>query len=238
MKNDAVFQESDFNSNVAREILVYAERIAKRGWVCNTLGNIAVRVRHTYDTLFGIIYTKHRGVSLEEMALENIVVTDVRKGTLLYGTKKPSIGHQLNRAVFRHRPDINAVIHLHVNSVLAYFSATGKKKMEYISDDAALVLGRPVHILNPEINVEKDASKIGSFISETNCFIMPNHGTTTLGRDVSEAYHRMCTLVAEIERIILAQGLALLCGGNISWVQEEEANAMYLAGEGIIYGDT
>ena len=230
------FPVSDFDKNIAKEIIRYAGMVVKRGWVCNTLGNIAVRKGHPAYP-FGTVYTKHKGVSLEEMDLSHIVVTDVRAGNLLYGERQPSIGHQLNRAVFWHRADINAVFHLHVNSAIAYFSVIGARTMKYISDDTALILGKPVYVLEPQINVEKDASSTGSFISETNCFVMPNHGVTTLGRHISEAYHRMCSLVAEVERVTAAGTVAKAFKREISWVPEKVIQEMYGLGEDIIYGN-
>ena len=233
---ECVFGQKDFDSEIAGLILKYAEFIAKRGWVCNTLGNIALRVPHYHYPMHGVIYTKHKTISLEEMGLANIVITDV-DGGLLYGKRKPSIGHQLNREVFRCRPDINAVIHLHINEVIAYFSVMGIGDMPYISDDTALVLGKPVHILPPNINVEKDASSIKDFIRDTNCFIMPNHGVTTLGRNLSEAFHRMTSFDAEIKRIMLAILLAKSLGKSVNYVSPEDIREMHEWSEEIIYGN-
>src|SRR3990172_8201091 len=189
------FEQHDFDTEVGRELLYYAGFLSQRGYICNTLGNVAVRVSHRCDPENGVIYTKHRGVSLEEMSLDNIVVKDIC-GRLLYGSRDASIGSKLNAEVFKHRPDINAVIHLHIDEAISFFSASGWKEFRYISIDAPPVLGKDPYILDPEINVEKDAAHIKKFIGRTNCFIMPNHGATTLGRDLSEAYHRMNTVVA------------------------------------------
>ena len=231
------FLASDFDNTIAQQLLAYAGMVSRRGYVVNTLGNIAIRTPHHSDSRHGITYTKHRGVSLEEMTLENVVVTDVTEGRLLYGKEAPSIGHQLNRKVFAGREDINAVIHLHPDEVISYFSVTGVKALNYISADTALILAKPARVLEPNVNVETDAALVDSFIDETNCIIMPNHGVTTLGRDISEAYHRMTSVIAEVRRIIMATEIAAAMGKKVNWIPDDQVAQMYESAESVIYGD-
>ena len=92
--------EAIFDEAVAQQLLRYARMVAARGYVHNTLGNIALRVRHPDVELeHGVVYTKHAEVSLEEMTLDNVVVTDIPTGRLLHGTVMTSVGHQLNREI-------------------------------------------------------------------------------------------------------------------------------------------
>jgi L-fuculose-phosphate aldolase len=230
------FDANSFDERTAKQLLAYADRLARRGYVMNTLGNIALRVRHSFDPEHGVIYTKQMGISLEEMGLENVVVTDVTAGRLLYGKTPPSIGHIMNRTIFRLRPDINAVIHVHPNEVIAYFSATGARELKYISADTALILSAPAWVLEPNINVEIDASLLEDFAHKTNCIIMPNHGVTTLGRSISEAYHRMTSTVAEVQRTILALQIAASIGREVNWISEASVQKMYDDAEMVIYG--
>src|SRR5947208_11728570 len=94
-----------FDERVARLLLKYARMVVARGHVHNTLGNIAIRVAHPAFT-DGVVYTKPAEISLEEMTLDDVVITDVPTGTLLFGSKVTSVGHQLNREIFRLRPDV------------------------------------------------------------------------------------------------------------------------------------
>ena len=152
------FEETNFDNQLATRFLKYADMLSRQGLVVNTLGNIAVRVEHPRDALNDVVYTKHMGVSLEEMTIDNVVVTDLTEGSLLYGNQLPSIGHVMNRTVFRLRKDINAVMHIHANDVISYFSVTGEKEMRFISADTALILAKPVYVLDPNINIETDAA--------------------------------------------------------------------------------
>ena len=57
-----------FDHDVAELLLRYAKLVVARGYVHNSLGNLAIRVPHP-DFPHGVAYTKHAEVSLEEMTL-------------------------------------------------------------------------------------------------------------------------------------------------------------------------
>ena len=75
----------EFDPAIGELVLRYARMIVARGYVHNSLGNLAIRVPHP-DFEHGVVYTKHAEVSLEEMTIENVVITDVPTPTLLHGT--------------------------------------------------------------------------------------------------------------------------------------------------------
>ncbi|MFA1626230.1 class II aldolase/adducin family protein [Rhizobium mongolense] len=180
---------------------------------------------------------KTPGVSLEEMIADNVIVTNIKDGKLLHGSVPPSLGHQLNRIVLMERKDINAVIHLHVNEVIGYFSAEGATQLSFISEDTPLVLEKPIHILAPDENVEIVPDTIPSFIHDTNCFIMPHHGVTVLGETLSQAYHRITSVVAEIKRLITANSVACTRAGNVRYVSQDHVDTMLRDGRRVVYGE-
>ena len=92
-----------FDQDVAELLLRYAKLIVARGYVHNSLGNLAIRVPHP-DFPHGVAYTKHAEVSLEEMTLDHVVITDIPTPRLLHGTMPTSVGHNLNREILRPRP--------------------------------------------------------------------------------------------------------------------------------------
>src|SRR5215510_6577423 len=200
-----------FDESVGTSLLRYARMIVARGYIHNSLGNIAIRVAHP-DFPDGVVYTKHAEVSLEEMGRENVVITDVPTGRLLHGTIPPSVGHQLNREILRLRPDANAVIHVHPDETIALFASGAVKELKVISLEFPLVMGKPPHLLPSHINVELDVGPLKDFIHATNAVVMESHGVTTLGRTISEAYHRLNTLTAEVRRCLTAETLAAARG--------------------------
>jgi len=221
-----------FDGSVGALFLTYAARLAARGYVHNSLGNLAIRVPYP-GFEHGVVYTKHAGVSLEEATVDHIVITEVPSPRLLHGSRPTSVGHQLNREILRLRPEINAVIHVHHDESIAFFS--GGRELQVLSLDFPLVMGAPIHVLPSHINVELDVAPLRDFIAGTNAIVMENHGVTTLGRTVSEAYHRLNTLAAEVRRNIIALSLAAVTGEKLAVVDADSVEWGYRHGDTVLY---
>jgi ribulose-5-phosphate 4-epimerase/fuculose-1-phosphate aldolase len=223
-----------FDTRVGELLLTYARLVAARGYVHNSLGNIAIRVPHP-GFEHGVIYTKHAEVSLEEMTLGNVVITDVPTPTLLHGTVPTSVGHNLNREILRLRPDVNAVIHAHHDETISLFASGLVKELRPLSLEFPYVMARPPHVVPSHLDVENDVEPVREFIAGTNAVLMENHGVTTLGRDVSEAYHRLNTVASEVRRVILAEQLAAVSGQAVHYLARESVDWMYRHAESVIY---
>ncbi len=227
-----------FDPSIGREFVKYARLLAARGYVHNTLGNIVMRVSHA-DFPQGIAYTKHAEISLEEMDCEHIVITDIPTSRILWGERMTSVGHNLSREILRLRPDIGATIHVHDDATIALLGALGgagdAPEFKVLSLDPPFVLGKPVHFVPAHVDVEADVSSVTSFIQNTNSVVLVGHGITTLGRTLSEAYHRLNTLTAEMRRMIVAEQIAALKGTRIAYRSRREIEEMYRFAERIIY---
>ena len=211
---------------IAEQLLTYARRLTARGYIANQLGNIALRVPHP-EHEHGVIYTKHAGVSLEDATLDNIVITDVPTGALLYGDVPTSIGHQLNREILRLRADVGAVIHVHHDETIALFASRAVKELRVLSLEFPLIMGRPPVVLPSHIDVEQDVGPVGGFIQDTNAIIMENHGVTTLGATLAEAYYRLNTLAIEVRRVTQAEMLAAAAGTQVAYLAPDAVDFMY-----------
>lgn len=223
-----------FDATTARRLLRYARLIAARGYVHNSLGNLAVRVPHRgFDA--GVVYTKHAEISLEDMTIANVVVTDVPTGRLLHGTTPTSVGHQLNREILKLRPEVNAVIHVHHDETIALFASGGFAELPVLSIEFPVVMGLPPSVIPSHLDVEQDVAPIKTFIQRTNAILMENHGVTVLGRTLAEAYYRLNTLTAEVRRIALAEQLAAARGTRVSYLDLSGVATMYRDADRVIY---
>jgi ribulose-5-phosphate 4-epimerase/fuculose-1-phosphate aldolase len=219
---------------VLETLLRYARRLAARGYVHNTLGNIVIRAPHA-DYPHGVAYTKHAELSLEERQADNIVITDIPTSRVLYGDKLTSIGHNLSREILRLRPDIQATIHVHDDALISLLGSGAVKEVGMLSLDPPFVLGKPVYYVPAHVDVEADVSGVKEFIQNTNTVVLVGHGVTALGRNVSEAYHRLTTLTAEARRNIDAELLAAAKRTRPAYRSDAEVQAMYRHAESIIY---
>jgi ribulose-5-phosphate 4-epimerase/fuculose-1-phosphate aldolase len=223
-----------FDPALGDQLLKYARMLCARGYVHNTLGNIVLRAPHP-DYPHGLAYTKHAELSLEEMTPENIVITDIPTNKVLHGNRVTSIGHNLSREILRLRPDIHATIHVHDDAMIAFLGSGAFTEVRMLSLDPPYVLGKPVHYVPGHVDVEADVSGVKDFIQETNTVVLVGHGITTMGRNLSEAYHRLNTLTAEVRRNIQAELLALAKGSTPAYRSQAELDSMYRFAEAIIY---
>jgi ribulose-5-phosphate 4-epimerase/fuculose-1-phosphate aldolase len=222
-----------FDPKVVKTYVTYAHRMAARGWVNSSVGGMVVRVPHANHP-DGLCYAKPQGISLEEVEAEDLVITDIPFGRILQGERATTVGHQMNREILRLRPDVNCVIHLHNDEMIA-FMAAGYKEIRSFSLTYGYLMQKPAHYLPASINVEEDVGPIRTFIQDTNCIIMKRHGFTVLGRSVSEAYHRTCVLVSEIKRNIIVETLCAANGRTPEYVSEEEMAYMAAHGDSVMY---
>jgi ribulose-5-phosphate 4-epimerase/fuculose-1-phosphate aldolase len=182
-----------------------------------------------------VAYTKHAEVSLEEMTLDNVVVTDIPTPALLHGTVPTSVGHNLNREILRLRPDVHAVIHAHHDETIALFASGALKELRVLSLEFPYVMAKAPYVVPSHLDVEQDVGPVSDFIQDTNSVIMESHGVTTLGRTVSEAYHRLNTLTSEVRRNVMAIQLAAATGTEIHAIAPDAVDWMYRYAESVIY---
>lgn len=222
-----------FDRKVGEQYLKYARMLSARGYVANSTGNLVIRVPHPKYPQ-GVCYAKCMGVSLEEMSMDDLIISDIPQGIILYGDRGTTVGHQMNREILRLRPDTNAVIHLHHDETIAFFAA-GYPELRITGLTFPYLMQSYPHIIEGHINVEENVEPIKTFIGNTNCLIMKRHGFTVLGRNVSEAYGRTNVLVGEVKRNILAEQLAALRGGKPEYLPASEIETMFVHGDAVMY---
>ena len=222
-----------FDRTVADQYLRYARMLAARGLVYSSTGNLVMRASHArYPD--GVCYVKCMGVSLEEMSIDDLIITDIPYGRILYGDRATTVGHQMNREILRLRPDVNAVIHLHHDETIA-FLASGFQEIRFTGLTFPFLMQTWPHYLPAHINVEEDVGPIKTFIANTNCIIMRRHGFTVLGRTLSECYGRTNVLVGEVKRNIIAEQLAAARGTTPEFLSREEIENMFKHGDAVMY---
>jgi ribulose-5-phosphate 4-epimerase/fuculose-1-phosphate aldolase len=223
-----------FDEKIAEQIVRYGRMVVKRGYIHNSLGNIAIRVPFA-GYPHGVAYTKHSTISLEEMTIDNVVITDIPTTDLLHGTIPTSVGHKLTREIFRLRPDVGAAIHVHHDETLAWLGSKPDREIKAMSLEYPYVMAKPPCIVPSHLDVEQDVGPLDQFVHDTNVLVMIRHGITAFGRDVSEAYHRLNTLTSEIRRNVLMEILCKANGTEGQFLAQKDVDWMYSVAETVIY---
>src|SRR6476620_3341257 len=98
-----------------------------------------------------------------------------------------------------------------------------------------IILGKPPYHLIVSVNVEADAGPVKDFLAHTNVVVMVGHVPPTLGRTISEAYHRRNSFTAEVRRNIEAEHLAALKGTTPLYRSEAEVADLYAHADAVVY---
>jgi L-fuculose-phosphate aldolase len=157
-------------------------RLMKEGLTIGTWGNISAR-----DPETGLVYLTPSAMNYEEIQESDIVVSKL-DGTIVEGTRKPTVEKEMHLSVYRSRSNVNAMIHTHpIYSMV--FAAQGRS-IPRIIDEAAQNFGGDCLCTEYRFPGTKDiADACADALGEhTNVCLLRNHGAVCVGRDMNAAF--------------------------------------------------
>ena len=166
------------------QVADYARRMIDTGLVVNTSGNISIR---TGDQ----VAITPSGHPYESLGPGDIVVLDVN-GDIVDGDLLPSSETRLHLSLYADDSAIGAIVHTH--SVYATAVSTLVDELPAIHYNVEL-LGGPVPVApyrtfgSPEL-----AEVVAEAIKGRSAALMQNHGSTTVGKTVDDAFSKAITL--------------------------------------------
>ena len=165
---------------IREEVYRLNMELPKNGLVAWTGGNASVR-----DPQSGLVVIKPSGVRYEEMRPDQMVILDL-EGKVIEGDYKPSSDTASHIYIYRHRPDVNGVVHTHSTYATA-FAALGKPIPVYltaIGDEfgQAIPVGGFALIGGEEIG-----KVVLESIGTCRAILLKNHGVFTVGKDGEDA---------------------------------------------------
>ncbi len=184
--------------------------LTRNNLVAWTGGNISGR-----DPQSSLVVIKPSGIQYKDLTPENMVVVNL-EGNVVEGNYRPSSDTFAHVYVYRHRPDINGVVHTHSTFATAW-AAVGKPippVLTAVCDEfgGPIPVGKYARIGGDEIGQEIIRS-----IGSSPAILMKNHGVFTIGKTPEEAV-KAAVMVEDVARTIYyAQGL-----GTPEEIPEEE----------------
>ncbi len=196
---------SDY-SQYCQLVVDTSKELTHKGFLSATGGNLSVRIAG--ENAFAITPSNYDYL---KMLPEDICVLDMElKG--LQGERKPSVESAMHAAIFKARPDVNAIIHTHqvYPSTLALIG----EPIPALFDEQVRFLGREVKIIPYAPSGTSSLMKtVAKNVSDhNNAYIMANHGALLFGDDMERAVHN----VAVLEKCALAYLLALCTEKKVS----------------------
>lgn len=199
-------------------IVEIGRRLHAREYVASNDGNVSVRL----DA--GRLLTTPTGVSKGFMTPDMLVVTDF-EGRKLAGGRNPSSELLMHLAVYRHRPEVNAVVHAHP-PVATGFAVAGIELNRAVLAEVVTTLGSIPIADYGTPSTHELADAVGRYITTHDGLLLANHGALTVSGDLMSAYYKMET-VEHFARISL---VARLLGGERLLSREEVTRLQSLRG--------
>jgi L-ribulose-5-phosphate 4-epimerase len=145
-----------------------------------TGGNVSAR-----DPETGLVAIKPSGVRYEDLTADTMVVLDL-DGRVVEGTHKPSSDTASHLYIYRHRPDVNGVVHTHSRYATA-FAAVGRSIPVYLTAQADEFGGEIPCAGFALIGDEAIGAQVVETIGRSPAVLLKNHGVFTVGPSASAA---------------------------------------------------
>ena len=194
--------------NAKNLIVETARQLTNKGYLMATGGNLSVRIADR--PVFAITPSNYDYL---KMLPADICVLDFKLNSL-EGTRKPSVESGMHAAIYKARPDVNAIVHTH--QVYASALTLIRTPIPALFDEQTRFLGRSVKIIPyAPSGTGMLANTIARNVRDhNNAYMMQNHGALVFGNDMERAVHN----VEILEKCSLAYLLALCTERKVSGI--------------------
>ena len=150
------------------------DELPRHNLVVWTGGNVSAR-----DPVSNLVAIKPSGVRYEDLTAESMVVLDL-DGNVVEGTLKPSSDTASHLYIYRHRPDVNGIVHTHSRYATA-FAAVGRPIPVYLTAQADEFGGEIPCAGFTLIGDESIGALVVEGIGRSPAILLKNHGVFTVG---------------------------------------------------------
>ena len=196
------------------QICEIGRRVYNKGFAAANDGNITVRLS---DREFLCTPTM---VSKGFLKPDDICKVDA-EGKQLAGKKRRTSEVLLHLAVYKHRPDVHAVVHAHPPTATG-FAVAGIPLTRAVLAEVVTTLGSIPIAEYGTPSTEELPEAVRKYIKAHDGLLLANHGAVTCGADVMSAYYKMETIehFAKISLVArLLGGENLLSRGEVTRLQ-------------------
>jgi L-ribulose-5-phosphate 4-epimerase len=204
-----------------------------------TMGNVSGR-----DPETGLVVIKPSGVRYRDLTPENMVVVSL-DGEVVEGYLKPSSDTSSHLYIYRHRPDVNGVVHTHSTFATAF--AALNQPIPVCLTSICDEFGGPIPVGGyARVGGDEIGREVVRAIGDSPAILMKNHGVFTIGPTPEEAV-KAAVMVEDAARTVF---YAFMLGDPheipaeevararrrylVEYGQEQGAQGTYPAGDGSV----
>lgn len=185
--------------SIAEQLVAVAHRVDAKGLVAATDGNISAKLPG------GTILATPTAVNKGMITVDDLVEMTI-DGTQVGGTRKPSTEMKMHLFIYRHRSDVQAVVHCHPVYATG-FAAAGKALPTDIFPEVIVGLGEIPLAPYAAPSTEALAETLSPFVASFDAVLLANHGAVTYGADLWDACFKMEKLEQTAHMLFVAESL-------------------------------
>ena len=183
------------------DLLRICHLIYEKGWVAMNDGNVSVRLDDER------ILCTPTALSKGFIQIEDLITCDMT-GRKIEGTRESTSEIAMHLTVYSIRPDVRAIVHAHPPTATGFASA-GRALDKAMLPEVVIQLGAVPLAAYGLPGTPALSDGMIPYIQQYDAMLLENHGCTTYGRDIWEAFFRM-EMVEHLARITL---VAEMLGG-------------------------
>ena len=128
------------------------------------------------------------GKKYTELTVDDICIVNFDFGRI-EGKWEPSIETPMHVAVYKNRPDVNAVIHTH--QVYASVFAVLNEPIPPLFDEVVVTIGNVIDVVPYGLSGSPDLLEnvVSKLSNRCHCYILQNHGALSIGPDLERTLH-------------------------------------------------
>jgi len=175
-----------------QEIVNFARKIYRKGFVTGISGNLSIRVNDNY------LLITPKSKCYEKIKTFDIVLIDLN-GKIIEGEREPSSEKKLHIEIYKTRKDVKAIIHTH--STYACILAAKELSLPVILDEQKDVLGGEIKVAKYAPCCSNElAYEAVKALENKKGVILAKHGAVTVGKSINEAFY-ICELLERLSKI-------------------------------------
>jgi L-fuculose-phosphate aldolase len=172
--------------DLRRQLVRFGRWVHRLGYTPGTAGNLSVRLDEH------LILATPTGCSKALLHSADMVVVD-NDGHKLSGIRNVTSEIGMHLAVYRMRPDIQAIVHTHPPIATA-FAACGKALDQPICAEIIMTTGLVPLAPYATTGTEEVSASLQPFIPDHDAILLANHGLLTYGPSLTDAFMKTETV--------------------------------------------
>jgi L-fuculose-phosphate aldolase len=167
-------------TTIRHDVWLHARRMWEAGLVVASAGNVS---RRADEKLIAITPT---AVPYDVLTEEEIVLVELETGNAVGSIREPSYELPMHLAIYRSRPEVQAVVHTHAPYVTTL--SVLRRPLPPIIDEMAMYFGGSIEVTDYAFTgTEAVGTNVVRTLGDRAGVLLANHGNVCIGRDLRQA---------------------------------------------------